>query len=189
MTIEQYIWKNIASRKLKLLMDEKKRIDNAMNKSTLKDVFILNNPVFLQKETEEALKEAGYVFYEGVNGVRYCKEKNYDLSFSTCFNNLIINRLVPYLKIEDKDEVLPKNEPNRYKKQKRIVEEAIAKSVDSLDDFQFRFKTLRIEFSLDFSSARLHRSLSDELEKVGFVIENSCIGIAPVYTAQFKTNF
>ena len=188
-TIKQCVLKNLASRKIKLLMEEKERIIKAINKSTLENAFILNNPVFLQKEVEEALKEAGYVSHTGVNGIKFCRETNFNLTFSDCFNQIVINRLVPFLKVEDGDDELPKNEANRYKKQKRIVEKAIEQSVDSLEDFQFRFQTVRIEFSLDFSCARLHKSIYDELEKAGFVIENSCVGIAPIYTAKFKTNF
>lgn len=181
MNISTFMQKIIAERKIEILQKQKLYVEQAIKNSKTENSFCIQNSYILQKEVEVAIKNAGYVSKKFNTCVQYSKFKYDNNTFSKCLENLMLEKF--NLNMEYNNE---QDDDNVTANQRKKIQESIIKAINNMEDYEFRFPYIRIEFSLSFSRTRLNKNLKKELYEAGFRENNSSFAIVSDFTGAFK---
>lgn len=183
MNISQFVQKTIVERKVKILQEQRVYVELAIKSSREANSFVIRNHHYMQKEIKDAILAAGYEVKDYKDGIKFIKYKYNDDTFTKCIEKIILEKF--NLNQEYPDD----NDNNVTKSQRSKIEKSIVELVNNMEDNEFRFPYVSIEFSLDFPRTRLSSKLKKELFDAGFRENKSSYARVPDYTGVFQLKF
>lgn len=183
MNISQFVQKTIVERKVKILQQQKVYVELAIKSSRVENSFVIRNYYYMHKEIKDAILKAGYEVKEFKDGIQFIKYRYDNNTFTKCIEKIMLEKF--NLNQEYSDD----NDDSVTKSQRSKIEKSIVELVNNMEDNEFRFPYVSIEFSLDFSKTRLSSQLKKELFDAGFRENKSSYARVPDYTGVFQLKF